>query len=136
MAEVGQVIENKGSLVVVSLDRHDACSKCRACVAGIDSKEMILEATNACGAKVGDMVNISLEQSNFLKAVFIMYTIPLIALLAGLGLGYVLLKTEVAALGIGFVFLAITFVLIRKNENHFKKSGYRPVADEIVKKSE
>lgn len=136
MAEVGQVIENKGSLVVVRLERQDACSKCGACSAGMDSKEMRLEATNACGAKIGDLVNITLEQSNFLKAVVIMYTIPLIALLVGLGTGYLLLKTEVAALVVGFIFLAIAFLLIRKNEHHFNKAGYRPIADQIVKKAE
>lgn len=136
MAEIGQVIEDKGCLVVVRLDRQDACAKCRACTAGMDSKEMHLEATNNCGAHLGDMVSISLEQSNFLKAVFIMYTIPLIALLAGLGVGYLLLKSEVGALIVGFGLLAITFLLIRKNEHRFNKGNYRPIVNEIIKKAE
>ncbi len=135
LAEVGQVIERKGNLVVVRLERHDACSSCRACIAGIDPKEMLLEATNACGAKEGDLVGITLEQSNFLKAVLIMYTIPLIALLMGLGLGYVVFRTEVGALLCGVVLLGSAFLLIRKNESHFNKGGYRPIANELIQKA-
>lgn len=134
MAEVGQVIENKGNLVVVQLERHDACGKCRACVAGMESKEMYLEAFNECNAEVGDLVTVSLEQSNFLKAVLIMYVIPLIALLVGIGAGYWIIGSELGAVIVGLVFLAISFFIIHMNEEAFRKAKYRPIADTIVKK--
>lgn len=132
MAEIGQVIEEKGSFVVVSLQRQEACAKCGACTAGLKAKEMIVEAENMCNAKKGDMVNITLEKSNFLKAVIIMYVLPLLGLLAGIFVGYLLNTNEIIALIIGFIFLGITYGIIRLNEDKFNNKKYRPIADKVI----
>lgn len=140
MSELGQVVEKKDGHVVVLLERKDACGKCNACTVGIESKDMFLEAFNDCDAEEGDIVGVSLSQSNFLKAVGIMYIIPLIAMLAGLGIGAALagvvgLDAEVSALVFGFLFLAGTFLFIKANDKRFNKRGYRPVADTLVKRA-
>jgi sigma-E factor negative regulatory protein RseC len=134
MAESGQVVEIKEQLVVVRLERKEACASCKACVAGIEAKDMFIEAENLCDAKIGDWVNISLEQSSFLKAVFIVYTIPLIALLVGLGIGYLIFNNELGTVIVGFSLLAISFLTLKMNEKHFSKGKYRPIAQEIVDK--
>ncbi|VDN46381.1 conserved protein of unknown function [Petrocella atlantisensis] len=139
MAEIGQVTEVVGNLVSVKLQRHDACDHCNACMAGVETEEMILEAENLCQADVGDLVDISLEESNFLLAVIIMYIIPLFGLLIGLGAGYVIgnqlsVNVEIMSLLFGFAFLAITFLIIRKNEVKFHTRKFRPIASDIVKK--
>lgn len=134
MAESGQVIEIKENLVVVRLERQDACAKCKACVAGLESKDMFIEAENLCEASVGDWVNISLEQSNFLKAVFIVYTIPLIALILGLLIGYLIFRTEIGSIIVGFSFITLAFLTIKLNEKRFNNGKYRPIAEEIVHK--
>lgn len=136
MAEAGQVIEIKGDNVVVRLVRQDACAKCKACIAGLESKDMFIEAENLCGSTVGDWVNISLEQSSFLKAVFIVYTIPLIAMLIGLLIGYIIFNNEVGALIVGFIFITLAFLTIKLNEKRFNNGKYRPIAEEIINKSE
>ena len=56
MAEKGYVTEIKGNLAVIKMKRTEACAKCRACIAGMTEKEMIMEAENNCGAEVGDWV--------------------------------------------------------------------------------
>lgn len=132
MGEIGQVIEKKGDTVIVSLQRHDACSKCGACMASIDTKEMILTATNQCNAEVGDQVNISLEHSNFIKAVLIMYCIPLVSLLVGLGIGYLISHHELIAMAVGIVFTGVTFLIIRSQESKWNQEKYRPVADRLI----
>lgn len=141
MAEIGQVIETKGDLIRVKLQRHDACDHCNACSAGIETEEMILEAENLCMAEPGDLVEISLEESNFLAAVAIMYIVPLIGLLIGIGVGYMVggllgMNVEVMALIIGFVTLAITYLTIKSNEDKFKTRKFRPIADSVVKHDE
>lgn len=142
MAEIGVVIKETSDYVTVKLERKEACAKCRACTAGMTSKDMIIEAENRCRAKSGDYVKISLEQSNFLQAVFIMYTVPLIFLFVGLGVGYgighVLQfgNTELLAIVCGFTLLAIAFFLIRANEEKWKNKKFRPVAEEIVHEKE
>lgn len=138
MAEIGQVTEIKGNLVRVRLERHDACDHCNACTAGIEKEAMMLEAENLCRAQLGDLVEISLEESNFLKAVLIMYILPLAGLLGGIFLGYLIgeplgMNPEVTALMVGFALLAITYLVIRSNEARFQTRKFRPVAGNIVK---
>ena len=141
MAEIGQVTEVKGDLIRVKLQRHDACNHCNACSAGVETEEMVLEAENLCLAKEGDLVEISLEESNFLAAVAIMYIIPLIGLLVGIGIGYAVggiigVNVEVMALVIGFVLLAVTYLVIKSNEARFKTRKFRPVASHVVKRED
>lgn len=134
MAESGLVTEVKNNLVVVKLERQEACAKCKACIAGLESKEMFIEAENLCNAKVGDVVNVSIKNSSFIKAVFIIYTIPCIALLLGLFIGYLFSKKEIVSILVGFSFLALSYLLIKLNEKRFNTGKYRPIAEEIVKK--
>lgn len=141
MAEIGQVTEINGDFIKVKLQRHDACDHCNACSAGVETEEMILEAENLCRANEGDLVEISLEESNFLLAVIIMYIIPLGGLLVGIGIGYLLggvigMNREVSALIVGFALLAVTYLVIRSNEKHFHTRKFRPVAHGIVKGTE
>lgn len=140
MSEIGQIIEKKDDYVVVLLERKDACGKCNACTAGIESKDMFLEASNPFDAQEGDIVGVSLAQSNFLLAVVIMYVLPLVAMLIGLGVGSFVggtldLNQEIMALIFGLVFLVIAFLIIKGNERHFKTQRFRPIVDEIIKKA-
>lgn len=141
MAEIGQVMEKQGDLIKVKLQRHDACNHCNACTMGVDTEEMILEVENLCKAKAGDLVEIHLEESNFLQAVMIMYIVPLLGLLAGIAIGYgignaVGINSEVTALVIGFLLLAGTYLFIKSNEERFHTKKFRPVANHVVKREE
>ncbi len=135
MAEVGLVKDIKGDQVIVSLNRQEACSKCRACIQGLQEKEMILTAKNLCNASIGDMVEIHLETSNFLKAVMILYGIPFVALIGGIILGYNIAEyfvpsyhTEKLSLIIGFSFLILSYVIIRLSNKRLDKKAYTPMA--------
>lgn len=138
MAETGIVMKEHGNLVTVKLERNEACAKCKACTAGLASKDMFLEAENLCQAKEGDIVTVSLEHTNFLKAVIIMYVFPLIALLGGIAIGYYVSSllgwkaVEIVAIIIGAIFTAITYFVIRLNDEKFRTKEYTPVADGIV----
>lgn len=139
MLESGIVTDTKGTLVVVKMKRTEACNNCKACSVGLEEKDLIIEAFNECEAKTGDSVMISLHYTSFLKAVIIMYIIPLIALLGGIGIGYfigTILKNpnrDYISIGIGIIFVAGTYIVIKKNESNLKKKNYTPRAIKIIK---
>lgn len=58
------------------------CGKC-ATTNSAESKEILVEVDNTIGAKVGDHVEVSMDNMNVLKAAVMAYIIPLIALLVG-----------------------------------------------------
>lgn len=138
MGEIGQVVEVKDAVVKVRLNRKEACAKCGACTAGIESKDMFIEATNNALAHKGDFVEITLKEENFIKAVAIMYGIPLIGLLVGLGLGaglgaaFMPGLADVLAIVLGLLGAGLSFLLIHLNENRFKVDEYKPKAVKVV----
>ena len=132
MAEIGVVIEEKGRNVIVALERTEACGSCKACSVGIEKEQMILEARNSCEAKVGDYVSIAMEESRFIMAVAIMYIIPLAGLLLGTALGYLIWRTELMAIILGFLCLGLTYLGIRLSEKRIKNKNFKPVADKVI----
>jgi len=137
--EVGQVIDVKQNIAIISMTRNEACQQCGACSHGHRSEEMILEAKNLCNAKVGDKVVIDLSSSDFLKATFIMYGLPLILLFTGFiigyygsyKLGYTSLQEPMGVL-FGFLFMTFSYFWIRANEEKLEGQNYRPLALKIV----
>ncbi len=105
-------------------------------------EEMIIEADNECNAKVGDWVIMELRNNSFMKAVLIMYGIPMIALVIGIVLGYYVLYSyiaidrEVLSFGMGLLFTALAFLWIRSKESTWDKKKIRPVATKITTEKE
>jgi len=138
MAEIGQVTKVMDNEVRVRLNREEACAKCGACSAGLESKDMFIEATNVALAKEGDWVTIQLKEENFIKAVMIMYGIPLIGLMVGLIMGSVLGAmfipkfAELLGIVLGLSGAGLSFLFIHLNEDKFKTKKYKPVAAKIV----
>jgi sigma-E factor negative regulatory protein RseC len=139
MSEIGQVIEKRdNNRLVVKLQRQEACAKCRACSAGMKTEEMLLEAENLCNAEVGDKVDIALEESDFMKAVFIMYGIPFVFFVVGLIGSYFAMarfgiaNAELLSFVVGIVLVVISYLVIHQFEPHFRKDNYVPKAINVV----
>ncbi|WP_242822239.1 SoxR reducing system RseC family protein [Peptoanaerobacter stomatis] len=126
MKELGEVIRIEGKNAIVRVNRSNACGTCTACSMGMENKKFIeLTVSNTVNASEKDIVELDMETPNILLAAFIMYGIPLISMLFGVMLGYyVLFKENVLASVISaFVFLIISFVAIRLNEEKIKASS-------------
>ena len=140
MAEKGQVIEMKDDLVVIKMTRTEACAKCRACVAGLTEREMIMEAENHCDAQIGDWVELSMIESGFFSAVLIMYGIPLIGFMAGLLSTYFLImpkyfpesSSDLPSFFVGLIGTGIAYLWIRSQEDRWKQRKYKPIASCIT----
>ena len=74
-----------GNLAKVKASRHNDCENCGACPG---NSAMVLEARNDIGAKPGQHVVFEVQEINMLKAAFIVYILPLIAVFIGVCLGW------------------------------------------------
>lgn len=138
MAEQGKIFEIKDGMAKVSMQRHEACKDCHACDMG-RAQEMILTATPLCDVKIGDTVEIHLENRDFLKATLIMYGIPLSTLILGFVVGFYLgnnfgLNGDIFGFILGLIFMLLTYVVINKNEEKWKSGDYTPVITKVVEK--
>lgn len=139
MAEKGLVVDKKEDLVVIKMTRTEACAKCRACIAGMSTKDMLVEADNECSAKVGDWVEMELRGNTFLTATLIMYGLPLVGLLFGVVLGYFVISPflpqinqELLSFIVGILFTGLVFYWIKSQESRWASKKFRPVAVKIA----
>ena len=134
MGEIGQVVECDGEFVKIRMERQKACEKCRACAPSVNGKHMYLFAQNACDAGVGDWVSIDLDGGFFLRAMLIMYGLPLVMMLAGfgLGLGFAHILSlplgEIIGFAAGIALAALTYFVINKLQHRIDRAKHAPVA--------
>lgn len=141
MNQQGYIVEIVDSVTAkLKLKRHSACASCGKCATTSEEKDIIVEVDNTIGAKVGDRVEVNMETVNVLKAVFIAYTIPLVALLLGtVGTFYGLKainitdNVELISGGVGLIFTFIVFLMLKKNDKKFRDSKeYIPIVTRII----
>jgi len=124
MNTTGVVVDVKNEKAFVHIARNTACENCGAC--HFDEKTLNLKVTavNQAGAKVGDQVELSMENVNFFRASFFLYGVPLIALLVGVFTGIFLFEGkfeyyDLIAIGVGLVFMTISYMILRANKEKF-----------------
>jgi len=142
MRSTGIIVETLDhSIAKLQMKQHSACAECGKCHTENESKDLIVEVDNAVGAKVGDFVEVDLEAANVLQAAAIAYLIPLASLLVGVIASYQILNIigysgsmEVASAVVGFITMAISYIIIKMNDSKFKQSRkYMPIVTGIVK---
>ena len=119
----------------VRLERKSICEKCGLCLYK-DKDFVMMEVEDKKGAKKGDRVKIQILPAKALQATFIVFMIPLISLLTGILIGYLISKWLTfpgfyPAL-IGFIFLGLSFLFIHRYDKRIKdKQSYQPTIVEI-----
>ena len=117
----------------VILIRESACSgdchKCSGC--GAQKETMIVTADNPIRAEVGDFVVLTSDTASVLKAVVVVYLIPLVLFFAGFALGAALGWGGGLVGALGFVLglvLAVRFdrYTAKKNDTVYTITGYAP----------
>lgn len=123
----------------VRTTRSSACEGCSsrdACHGEGGGKEMEVEAINTADARVGDRIVLNIENGSLLKATFLLYVFPILAMIAGAVLGQavaVMRGTDPSGLSalFGFLFFGLAFIVIRVTGRRLSKNAsYRP---EIIK---
>lgn len=115
----------------VEIHRSAACGESCAACGLCPGKTAVVAAANEIRAAVGDSVMIDMSDKKVLGAAFLVYIVPLIALIAGYFIGYAVFKSELPSVGIAFALMAVTFGIIILCDKRLKKR-YTPRIVSIV----
>jgi len=140
--EEGIVIRADGGSAIVKATKTDACKACTArgsCHVMGGGREMEISAFNPVGAEVDDHVLLSFDTSSLLKASFLLYIVPVFALLAGAVAGHYLTLSvgwdpSIGACVLGFLSLSLSAAFIKARGNAMgKKTAYQPKIIRILR---
>lgn len=120
MDHTGVVVAVEGKNIRIRFPRSKACAHCGACMSfGNEYAETVIE--NSLSATVGDHVQVELAARSFLKASFLVYVLPLLALLVGLAVASVFFQSDLVAAGIALIFAGVVFLLLKFFEPKFSR---------------
>lgn len=86
--ERGIVVETSGASARVRTLPQEACDGCPSCgTCGAQRESAELEVLNPVGARPGDRIVVDLDHRAFLKVTFLLYVLPVVALMAGAAAG-------------------------------------------------
>lgn len=133
-----EIVDNKTAKLKVQ--RHSACASCGKCTTTSEKTDVLINADNSIGAKIGDHVEINMDNINVLKATLIAYLLPLAGLFVGTVVSYfvlqnndVLLNLEFISGIVGIIFMIITFCFIKNKDKKFKDSkNFVPIITKIL----
>jgi len=138
--EEGIVQRVANTTAFVQIQRYSACAGCHSesqCRPS-EKKEMVVEALNDVQAREGDRVRISLATESLMKVTFLVYFVPLLALIFGAALGGHLAPTlgvdsTLASIGFGALAMGAIFLIIRRfDRGAQKKAQYWPRITQIL----
>ncbi len=140
MEQVGQVVGIEGDIATVVVRRHDVCGKCGGCGAMISGGgENYIKAQNKVNAQVGQTVKVIGDTGQVLKASFVVYIVPILALLVGLWLGQqagavlgLLAREELVGLFFGIIFLLASYFLVKGYDRRMSVARMKLSVVEIV----
>jgi len=148
MQETGTVTESKeNGLALVRATGGEACGSCGcrgACQGLGGGAEREVTAINRAGATVGDQVLLTIGAGSFLKASFVVYLLPILALVIGSVIGqkysariWATGNPETVAVLAGLFCLVVSFILIRLFNTRFSQSQrYYPVIERVIRRSD
>lgn len=142
--EVGTLVELKGKhTAMVMCTKTSLCENCAAngsCAIGDDGNIRLIEVQNSFGASVGERVRIATTTKSFLQSSFLLYIVPLIALVIGAIVGKLAgenldtgLDPNLLSAVFGVFFMIGSFVILRVGSSVLSKEAYMPKIVEILR---
>ncbi|MFO7785139.1 MAG: SoxR reducing system RseC family protein [Thermodesulfobacteriota bacterium] len=145
LSEKGVVEKVSSQTAVVLVERSSACGHCKsqgACEV-LSGRTMRIEVANELGAKEGDHVEITVPAASVLKLSFLVYLVPIAALVAGAYVGDLWAEGKGAdptlyAVTAGILAMIGTFLLIKRFDQAASQpsSEHRPRMSRIYPPSE
>lgn len=136
MEQVGIIRKTTGNMAEVEVTRFSGCGgNCKSCggSCSVESATLVVTIKNNIGAQVGDLVEIKAKPKKILKYTFIVFMIPFMMLLMGIFIGVKYFQAigksnyEMLGIGVGMVFLALSFIIMRVVDNYIKKKDENPL---------
>jgi sigma-E factor negative regulatory protein RseC len=120
MKEMGIISSVDGDKVFVSFQRKSGCGdSCASCKSKCGANFITTEVFNNVNAKVGDKVNVEIENKSFNKMMFFAYILPLIMMIIGTVTGSSVFRKigyenyELFGFFVGVVFLASSYYILK-----------------------
>ena len=142
MKERARVIKNKNGQSLVQIIRTSACSHCdEKCMLADDShevEEMEVLVNDPIGAEVGSMVELEMGTKPILFSAFIVYLLPLVAIIAGYFAGSSVLNiffanSEIAGILGSIISFFLSFLILRAfDKKAGSKSYFHPEITRVI----
>ncbi|NLY10108.1 MAG: SoxR reducing system RseC family protein [Firmicutes bacterium] len=128
MRQKGQVIKVEGGRIWVKTENGHACSNCSGCISITGEKKPdahVIDVENTINADIGDWVVIETSSQDVAKVMITLYGIPLIGLLLGYFISFLVLEDDAVA-GLGalaglLISIFIARISVRRLETKVKK---------------
>jgi sigma-E factor negative regulatory protein RseC len=135
--EVGTVIKSREGTAKVLVKRNAACDRCLSgsCCTSLGGDLKGIDVSNVIGAEKGQKVKIGISPKAVLKASFILYMVPILALIIGAVLGnyFGSQHREIWAISMGTGFFVGSYFVIKALSKHLEnKAEYFPVITGIL----
>ncbi|MBQ7485899.1 MAG: SoxR reducing system RseC family protein [Clostridia bacterium] len=131
MLNKGVVTDRNGKVMTVTFERPEACGDCHNCPRGSESckkHEILLQGD----ARIGDMVEVELDDSHVIMASMVAYLIPLAGFLIGLAAGYFAaphfeqMNPELVMAIAALIGTVLAYLFMRIIDPHFSKGRWEP----------
>lgn len=121
MREKGKIIDLKKDIAVVLMEEKEKCSSCGLCKKIIERKP-IIEAKNEINAKIGDNVEVEINEDTLFKISLFIYGIPIVGFITGIFLSY-FFKNHIFKVIIFLIsFISLTIFGFKKGNYYGEKS--------------
>lgn len=115
----GRVVRIEGDAVEIAVPRNEKCKSCGICPL-TENGLVLLKVKADTQVKVGDRVRIKTKDRYVILSAFILYIIPVIALIFGYFLGGIFFSPEPLKIIFGFLFMGISFAVNRVLDKKIK----------------
>ncbi len=127
MDQVGKIEKINGDKAVISVKRTSACGdSCKSCGASCKQKSVTIETDITPEYEVGDYVEITTESEVMLKHILVLYGVPLLIMIATIGLIQLLLdnpnKDMISAVASLLSLVVSYYILKAYDKNEMKKN--------------
>jgi sigma-E factor negative regulatory protein RseC len=138
VVETGRVTKVADGKALVEVERCSACAKCHAgCVCDVGKSTMLVEANDPIGVHIDQCVQMSIQSASVLRAAFVVYVVPLLALVGGVLFGQYLGRTfgirNVLEILIGFGCLGLSLIFVKIYNDIFEQNiKNQPVITKVI----
>ena len=123
MLRTGKVVSSHEGEMEVCFERPEACAHCGAC-GGIKHESLVKIPGDV---PAGRRIDVDMPEGQVLKASALAYVLPLILLLAGIGLGSLLFQSEILWAVTGLAGMALAWAALKWADGRIrKKAGWQP----------
>jgi sigma-E factor negative regulatory protein RseC len=120
MLETGIIIKIDGKKATVKINKAQACSHCKSKCMESDGF-MITEAINSVGANIGDVVKLEINSKTALRAILIVFGLPLVIMLAGVFIAIIITNNQAYIIAVGVIMLLLAIIPLKAYDNHLRK---------------